>query len=257
MSKAGGSARAQLCLVLARALDSMTSVVCNNARVTLSQDQDRRLFAESAGTCLLDSALLFVDGAGRSVNIAERAHVIAHSDIGPRADTGVSGAQRGDPENIVLLCPSCHTQADKLPEEYPADMLLGLKAARAAAVARVGGVPTFRSRVDARRAVESLLERNWVLFDQYGPDGEDGSLPSNEAATKWSRLVLNEITPGNDVITAIVDLHPHLTTPADRRAAELLRAHNNDLREKHSGRTIEAPAKRFPQEATNIFAECK
>jgi hypothetical protein len=215
------------------------------------------LFAESAGTCLLDNTLLFVDGAERSVNIAERAHVIAHSNIGPRADRGVSEAQRGDPANIVLLCPTCHTQADKLPEEYPADMLLGLKAARAAAVARVGGVPTFHSRVDARRAIEVLLERNLVLFEQYGPDAEDGGLPSNEAASKWSRLVLEEITPANDVITAIVDLHPHLTTPADRKAVELLRAHNNDLRDKHSDRAIEAPAKRFPRETTEIFAEGK
>jgi hypothetical protein len=57
-------------------------LACREGRPSLSQDQDRRLFSESAGTCLLCSEPLFTDlsEGSRSISIAERAHIIAHSD---------------------------------------------------------------------------------------------------------------------------------------------------------------------------------
>jgi hypothetical protein len=144
--------------------------------------------------------------------------------------------------------------ADKSPESYPAELLLAKKAARAKAVATVGGTPLFEKREDARRAVEVVLERNRVNFDTVGPGAVDGSLPSTEAANKWSQLVLNYIVPGNELIVAIVDLNPHLATTSDRAAAELLRLHTKDLVEKHRGGSLTAPARRFPKAAEQIFA---
>jgi hypothetical protein len=143
--------------------------------------------------------------------------------------------------------------ADKSPERYPAELLLAKKAARSKAVAMVGGTPTFEKREDARRAVEAVLERNAVIFRNAGPDAVDGSLPSTEAANKWNRLVLEDIVPGNELIIAIVDLNPHLTTTSDRSAAELLRLHTKDLAEKHREGSVTAPARRFPQAAERIF----
>jgi hypothetical protein len=143
--------------------------------------------------------------------------------------------------------------ADKSPESYPAELLLAKKAARAKAVAAVGGTPIFEKREDARRAVEVVLERNSVIFHTVGPSAVDGSLPSTEAANKWSRLVLDYIVPGNELIVAIVDLNPHLATTSDRSAAELLRLHTKDLAEKHREGTLTASARRFPEVAEQIF----
>jgi hypothetical protein len=144
--------------------------------------------------------------------------------------------------------------ADKSPERYPAERLLAKKAARAKAVAIVGGTPIFEKREEARRAVEFVLERNAVIFHTAGPNDVDGSLPSTEAANKWSRLVLEDIVPGNELIVAMVDLNPNLTTTSDRSAAELLRQHTKDLGEKHREGSLTAPARRFPQAAEQIFA---
>jgi hypothetical protein len=78
------------------------------------------LFAESAGTCLLCNTPLFIDPATlrRSISIAERAHIVAHSERGPRGDRSVPRDYRAHPANIVLLCPTCHTTVDKDPSAY-------------------------------------------------------------------------------------------------------------------------------------------
>lgn len=226
--------------------------MCRNGRPKLDLDQERRLFAESAGTCLLCSTPLFKDlrECSRSLSIAQRAHIVAYSDKGPRGKAGLPANSLSDPANIVFLCPTCHTVADKAPIAYPTDLLLGKKQTRAAAVARIGGVPTFATRSEARRAVETILDRNETIFRGIGPDPLDGSLPSREAAAKWRDRVLEDIVPGNELIVAIVEMNPALTTRVDRLAAEQLRLHVQDLASKHRSGKIVGPALRFPEAAT-------
>lgn len=232
-------------------------LVCSNGRPKLTNDQDRRLFAESAGTCLLCSARLFPDvpDSTRSISIAERAHVFAHSDLGPRADQGLTEEERSDPANIILLCPTCHTEVDKAPDQYPAQDLTARKAARKAAIALVGGTPVFDTRQEARQAVVRVLERNQVIFSNYGPNPDDGSFSSKEEADRWSRQVLDDVVPGNELVVAIVRMNEQLTTSEEREVAEHLRQHTRDLAEKHRGQPLTAPARRFPEAAENLFAE--
>jgi hypothetical protein len=205
---------------------------------------------------LLCNTPLFASGPlrGRSIPIAERAHIVAHSPEGPRGDPTVSAEHLRDPANIVLLCPTCHTKADKEPRAYPSAELLANKARRAGAVALIGGAPIFSSREQARHAVELVLERNGAAFRAFGPDTTDGSLGTTEQAAKWSERALDDIVPGNELIIAIVEMNPHLATSRDRSAAALLRLHTEDLSAKHRGGEITAPALRFPEVAVEIFA---
>jgi hypothetical protein len=191
---------------------------------------------------------------GTALSIAERAHIVAHSESGPRGEGGMSASARSDPANLVLLCPTCHTTVDKDPSAYPVHTLLSEKRTRAAAVARIGGTPTFASRSDARDAVAAILTRNETIFRTMGPDPRDGSLPSTEAAAKWRDRVREDIVPGNELIVAIVEMNPHLATSADQVAAERLRLHVQDLARKHRDGEIIGRALRFPEEATRIFA---
>ncbi|MBP2581826.1 5-methylcytosine-specific restriction endonuclease McrA [Streptomyces sp. PvR006] len=232
-------------------------VICKSGRPTLGDDADRALFAESAGTCLLCNTTLFPKDPKRkrSIPIAERAHVIAHSDEGPRADPSVSQKLRDSPSNIILLCPTCHTKVDKDPEGYPTEDLLNAKRARAQAVSQIGGTPSFSSRVEARRAVERLLMRNRITFRENGPDPETGAVGSREQAEFWADCVLREIVPNNRLIGAIVDVNVELTTPSEREIAELLRQHTNALERKHMGEPILGPTPRFPRRAEDLFAE--
>ncbi len=231
-------------------------MACTGGRTTLRADEDRRLFAESAGTCLLCNRPLFTDleNQQRSVGIAERAHIVAHSDEGPRARPDLPSEERAGPSNLVLLCPTCHTEVDKAPKAFPVEDLLQRKSARATAVARVGGTPFFASKAEARGAVQVILERNRLIFDRFGPDS-DGALSSTEDAARWSRHVLEDIVPGNEAIVSIVSLNTHLATRLDIRTAELLRLHTLDLSEKHRGHSLTAPARRFPVDASQLFTE--
>jgi len=230
-------------------------VACTYGRPKLTKDQDRQLFSESAGTCLVCSAPLFgTTSSGRSLSIAERAHIVAHAENGPRGDSTVTAAFLSDPANIVLLCPTCHTTVDQDPAGYPVHLLLDKKVTRAAAVARVGGLLTFSTRHQARRAVEEILDRNAALFEALGPNPADGSTESPEAAAKWSQAVLEDIVPGNELIVAMVALNFDVANHADRTAAEALRIHARDLGRKHREGILVGPALRFPRVAVDIFA---
>ncbi len=231
-------------------------VACKNGRVKLTVDRDRQLFVDSAGSCLLCQTSLFPDSPrGRSISIAERAHIVAHSPAGPRGGATPNDSPVDDPANLVLLCPTCHTKVDKAPDEYPATVLLDLKSNRAAAVARIGGIVTFSNRADARAAVEVLLSQNRETFNHSGPDKDDGSFPTLEAAAKWRELVLTEIVPRNELLISLVEVNSAFATNADRLAAEELRAHTRDLAAKHRGRPLLAPSQRFPAAAESIFSE--
>lgn len=235
---------------------TLRQMVCKSGRPQLSADQDRKLFSESAGTCLICSMSLFPQTGEnrRSIPIAERAHIVAHSDTGPRADPTLPATLRNDPDNLVLLCPTCHTIADKAPHMHPADVLLERKANRSAAVALVGGTPEFTSRERARAAVKTLLDKNALLFERYGPDPEDGGLPSAEAAAKWTQVVISEITPNHELIVAMVTLNPAIADDRDRREAELLRQHSEELKVKHVQGIASGVTPRFPPGAEGIFA---
>jgi hypothetical protein len=234
----------------------MLLMACKNGRVKLTADQDRQLFIDSAGSCLLCQTSLFPDSPqGRSISIGERAHIVAHSPTGPRGSATPSDSCGDEPANLVLLCPTCHTKVDKAPDEYPPTMLLDLKSHRAAAVARIGGIVTFSNRADARAAVEVLLSQNRETFIRSGPDSDDGSFPTLEGAAKWRELVLTEIIPRNELLVSIVEVNSALATMADRLAALQLRAHTRDLAAKHRGGPLLAPSQRFPTAAETIFSE--
>ena len=230
-------------------------MVCKSGRPKLPTDQDRILFSESAGTCLICNTHLFPNGPNRerAILLAERAHIVAYSDDGPRADPSLAPACRSNHRNIVLLCPTCHTKVDKAPDSYPAEDLLRRKETRRQAVDLVGGTPIFSTRPEARRAAERLLARNRSLFEQYGPHPDDGSTKSAEGAHAWTARVLDEIVPNNRLLVALVEMNEDLTTKPDRDAAELLRQHTDDLERKHIEGQTSGPAKRFPVEAEVLF----
>ena len=230
-------------------------MACKYGRPKLSTDQDRQLFIESAGTCLLCQNSLFpASPGGRSIQVAERAHIVPHSPDGPRGEAARADVAVDEPANLVLLCPTCHTKVDKAPADYPVEMLLKQKRLRAEAVARIGGVVIFTSRAQARSAVVALLEANRASFDAYGPDAE-GSLPTPEAASKWREVVLDELVPRNKLILSIVEINSELASEADRSAASLLRVHTGDLESKHRTEVQIAPSRRFPPSANNLFLD--
>ncbi len=96
----------------------------------------------------------------------------------------------------------------------------------------------------------------FLLFEQYGPDADDGSLRDSEAVERWSEVVLGEIVPNNRLIVALVGVNADLASEGDRGAAELVRQHTNDLEKKHRRGVTTGRVSRFPAlEAAALFAE--
>lgn len=230
-------------------------MTCSNGRKPLSKSDERQLFAQSAGTCLLCSTDLFPRSpvSKVSISIGELAHIIAHSDDGPRSSPAMKANERDGPENIVLLCPTCHTIVDKHPQDFPVEQLHLKKGQRKSAIEAIGGTATFNTRESARKAAQTLLRRNRILFEQYGPNPLDGSTDSVESAQAWSTRVIEEIVPNNRFLIALVMVNSDLATESECEAAELLRQHTDSLERKHRDDVLIAPVRRFPQEIESIF----
>ena len=57
------------------------------------------------------------------VDIEQAAHIIPVGDKGPRSNEKIEG-DIDSTDNILLLCPNCHSIIDKAPLEYTRDRLL-------------------------------------------------------------------------------------------------------------------------------------
>src|ERR1700680_5132941 len=143
-------------------------MACARGEAFPNQHTKLRLFADSAGFCqrLGCNDRLFIDTKSKNIHIAEMAHVFAANDRGPRANTALSAAERGAFENLILLCPKCHSIVDKAPTDFPDTMLKEWKQRHAERIAVVFGTVQYGDRAAARKAIEPALIENRVIFDQ-------------------------------------------------------------------------------------------
>lgn len=227
---------------------------CSRGAAAPDTHTQRRLFAASAGYCQNPecSDALFVDASGKSIHIAEMAHVFAANDGGPRARPDLSEQERGAFENLVMLCANCHTKVDKAPEAYPDSMMLHWKHNHATKLQGLFGAVAFSDRVEARKAVQSLLEENHAIFKQYGPHVEAAGNPESGAAEQWKRKMLTRILPNSRRMLAILDANRLLLTVMERETLERFRQHIDDLEAFHVEGSQE-DASRFPIELAIIL----
>jgi hypothetical protein len=86
-----------------------------------------------------DLQLLWAKAAGRCANpacrrklaldapIGEAAHIYARRPAGPRGQGGLTPDQLNRVDNLILLCPLCHTKVDKESAKFPPELLLAWK----------------------------------------------------------------------------------------------------------------------------------
>jgi len=85
----------------------------------------KRLFAKSGNQCAIPwcHAPLVVEDH----SIAEICHIRARRKGGPRYDSELTAAEKDDFKNLILLCPTHHTEVDKSPVKYSVDILTEIK----------------------------------------------------------------------------------------------------------------------------------
>lgn len=85
----------------------------------------KRLFAKSGNKCAFNwcqSRLIVGD-----LILAEICHIRARRKGGPRYDSTHTAKERDEFKNLLLLCPTHHTEADKNPSKFTAEMLSEIK----------------------------------------------------------------------------------------------------------------------------------
>ncbi len=230
---------------------------CSRGKASPNAHTKLRLFADSAGFCQNPACLrrLFVETDSRNLHIAEMAHVFAASSKGPRANVQLTGSERGAYENLILLCPSCHSIVDKAPEDFPDELLVEWKRSHVRRIAAVFGAVEYCSRQAARAAIEPALAENRMIFDECGPEGEYRFDPESELAQAWQRKVRSLVLPNNRKVLAILDANRrHLRGP-ELTVLEQFRQHIDDLEARHLGEGVSAAGRRFPDGMRAILAD--
>ncbi|TIQ37695.1 MAG: HNH endonuclease [Mesorhizobium sp.] len=187
-----------------------------------------------------------VDGTP-AFHIGEMAHVIAHSADGPRGQTG-GGLDTY--ENLILLCPNCHTAIDKAPEAYSEELLRKWKAGREEEVERAGSDIAFEHIEDLKKHIGLLLAENHGIFLNVGPHSSIANEdPGSDAVEIWTARKLDTILPNNKKIINSIERNISLLSKQDIAAFLAFKGHALAYEQQQFGRTEFYP--KFPA----IFSE--
>jgi hypothetical protein len=212
------------------------------------------LWSESGGHCQNPACRRDLHAISKRVSVSELAHIIPASDGGPRgeSDQHLDDDQRAAANNILLLCPTCHTAIDKDPAEYPIERLRGWKNISIAARTAAFGTPRFKTRAEAHAKLVSLLAKNWKVFDKYGPQA--GGLDEDRAAL-WAKFVKSTVIPVNRQVLAHIRANEHLLTASEAATVAEFEIHAGQLEDRHLGGNWAAGTLTFPADVPRLFEE--
>jgi hypothetical protein len=174
--------------------------------------------ARSSGYCMRPEChrdLFPMFETGEITSVEELAHIIGQKEDGPRGDHPLPLDQRDEYQNILVLCPYCHSIIDKNPRLFPDDLLLSWKARHEDEIANCFGVRRYDNRLGLDDAVSTLLIENRVTFQTYGPFSEKWTDPLANAAVSWVRAVRTQIIPNNPKVLQLCLANIHLMNPEE------------------------------------------
>jgi len=89
----------------------------------------KKLYGRAAARCALCRAELVLDNTPHdpAKQIGKIAHIVAHSESGPRSDPDYPKDELDKYENWILLCPTCHDKVDAQENTYTQEYLRELK----------------------------------------------------------------------------------------------------------------------------------
>lgn len=227
-------------------------------RKSIPTETKLRLFAAAAGHCQSQGCLrpLFPAEMGGDKHIAEMAHVIPHGDQGPRHEDRPDEDFNSDSfDNLILLCPTCHTIIDKDPSAYPRNKLLDWKANHLASLANRQGVIAYKERRQVRDAVISVMAENKAVWAEFAPS--DGRLfnydPESESAKTWLQRMRSVILPNHFRIQAIIQENSHLMNAEEHEVFAQYKEHVRGLSARHIC-GVAGGAIRYPVAMDGIFS---
>ena len=121
-------------------------------RKAISENIKRKLYAESMGKCMnpnCQTELFLKNG-----DIAEKAHIVPHCDT---ADNSF--------ENLILLCPNCHTDFDKN-SAFDEEEVKNWKNKRQEELSKIFA-QKFNTFEELEEIVKPILEENKTIYENY------------------------------------------------------------------------------------------
>ena len=197
---------------------------------------------------------IFRDIEDEVIHIAEIAHVISAGDEGPRSDQELTPEQRARYENLILLCPTCHTMIDKAEDKFPIGLLLEWKANHKQQIAEAFGVREYASRKEARQRIEPLFEENAFIFEHYGPMTDERFNPESDLPRQWLRKIRAKIIPNNRTILDVCSANMQLLNDGEKALFTQFRQHVDDFEAKHLA-GVEENGRQFPEGFAEVFME--
>ena len=102
------------------------------SRKTLSKMEEIALWVASGAQCAICKKKLIFEDSRVYINIADKAHIIAHSGDGPRGEFSLKNYSLSEEDldsirNLVLLCKDHHHIVDTNPKEWTAEKLFKIK----------------------------------------------------------------------------------------------------------------------------------
>jgi HNH endonuclease len=217
--------------------------------MNLSDADLKKLWGLAAGICSApechQDCIPFLDPKTPTV-IGEMAHVIAQSKDGPRGDGKNAGEDTY--ENLILLCPTCHTKIDKAPANtYSREVLLKWKTEHEKARSSLKA-PRYENLQQLAKAVSQLLEENYLVWKKYGPESELAkSNPFSAGARIWTFQKLSIIHPNNRRIAQLLKSHKDIIPVGDWSICAEFIQHASIFEQSSYQRIDSAAVLRFPQ----------
>jgi hypothetical protein len=155
--------------------------------------------------------------------------------------------------NLILLCPTCHTIIDKAESDYTRETLLTWKTAHAQKISDAFDLTKFDQRPDAYEWLKPIRSQNRRIFETYGPMTDDRFNPESESTDMWHRHLRDLILPNNRLMLAFLDKNRHLLHDDELEILEDFRIHVSDFENRHLDEVPMAGGRRYPVGMEEIF----
>lgn len=222
----------------------------------ISQKVIRKLWASSGGYCANPSChkdLFPFFENGEVANIEEFAHIIGRKKKGPRGKDDLPMSQRDEFDNIIVLCPSCHTLVDKNEKQFPTLLLKEWKRNHENSIKGLFQEPRFKTRAEARAFIAPLFKENRYVFMTFGPNSDNAKTHQMETELEWRRLSIQKIIPNNRRIEKIIESNSGLLTKEERDLFISFKVHREGFEFNKLSGDVNAVVPRFPDGFDKVF----
>jgi hypothetical protein len=226
--------------------------------MSISEGTKRRLIADSGGICAkpdCTNELFALLPDGSVDTIAQRAHIIAQSEDGPRGHEDLDEAERDEYENLVLLCANCHITVDGHSDLYPVTALQQWKAEHRKKVRFGLQYPRLTEREPLNAEIRGLLRSNRTIHRTFGPESPNAATSVDNAA-RWRQESVRVIVPNNARILGLLRANDHLLSEPERDVVEDFAVHADGFAYNKLSGNKSAAVPLFPPDFPSLF-QCK